>query len=86
MKYLQRGGGYYLNVGCSELIIKGEVGLLQFDEIDTFVPEGARLKDGRTVPADLLVMATGYKGQQDLMRLFFGDKIAERAGPVWVFQ
>ena len=85
MKYLQRGGGYYLNVGCSELIIKGEVGLLQFDEIDTFVPEGARLKDGRTVPADLLVMATGYKGQQDLMRLFFGDKIAERAGPVWGF-
>ena len=48
MKYLQRGGGYYLNVGCSELIIKGEVGLLQFDEIDTFVPEGARLKDGLT--------------------------------------
>ena len=85
MKYLQRGGGYYLNVGCSELIIKGEVGLLQFDEIDTFVPEGARLKDGRTVPADLLVMATGYKGQQDLMRLFFGDKIAERAGPSGVF-
>ena len=85
MKYLQRGGGYYLNVGCSELIIEGEVGLLQFDEIDTFVPEGARLKDGRTVPADLLVMATGYKGQQDLMRLFFGDKIAERAGPVWGF-
>ena len=85
MKYLQRGGGYYLNVGCSELIIEGEVGLLQFDEIDTFVPEGARLKDGRTVPADLLVMATGYKGQQDLMRLFFGDKIAERAGPSGVF-
>ena len=85
MRYLQRGGGYYLNVGCSELIIEGEVGLLQFYEIDTFVPEGARLKDGRTVPADLLVMATGYKGQQDLMRLFFGDKIAERAGPVWGF-
>ena len=66
-------------------VIEGEVGLLQFDEIDTFVPEGARLKDGRTVPADLLVMATGYKGQQDLMRLLFGDKIAERAGPVWGF-
>lgn len=85
MKYLQRGGGYYLNVGCSELIIDGEVGLLQFDEIETFVAEGARLKDGRTVPADLLVMATGYKGQQDLMRLFFGNEIAERAGPVWGF-
>jgi len=85
MKYLQRGGGYYLDVGCSQLIIDGDVGLLQFDEIDTFVPEGARLKDGGIVPADLLVLATGYKGQQDLMRLLFGDEIADRAGPVWGF-
>ncbi|MBC8452070.1 MAG: monooxygenase, partial [Rhodospirillaceae bacterium] len=85
MKYLQRGGGYYLDVGCSQLIIDREVGLLQFDEIDTFVPEGARLKDGGIVPADLLVLATGYKGQQDLMRLLFGDEIADRVGPVWGF-
>jgi hypothetical protein len=59
--------------------------LLQFDEIDTFTPEGARLKDGEIIPADLLVLATGYKGQQDLMRLLFGDEIANRAGPVWGF-
>lgn len=85
MKYLQRGGGYYLDVGCSQLIIDGDVGLLQFDEIDTFTPEGARLKDGEIIPADLLVLATGYKGQQDLMRLLFGDEIANRAGPVWGF-
>ena len=85
MKYLERGGGYYLNVGCSELIIEGAVGLLQWDEIDKFTPDGAQLKDGRTVAVDLIVLATGYKGQQDLLRLLFGDAIAERAGPVWGF-
>jgi cation diffusion facilitator CzcD-associated flavoprotein CzcO len=85
MKYLERGGGYYLNVGCSELIIEGEVGLLQWDEIDCFIAEGARLKSGDVIPADLVVLATGYKGQQDLLRLLFGDETAERAGPVWGF-
>src|SRR5947207_14817347 len=28
-KYLTRGGGYYFNVGCSDLIVKGEVDLIQ---------------------------------------------------------
>ena len=32
-KYLTRGGGYYFNVGCSDLIVKGEVGLAQFSDI-----------------------------------------------------
>ncbi|RYE36219.1 MAG: monooxygenase, partial [Hyphomicrobiales bacterium] len=28
-KYLIRGGGYYFNVGCSDLIVSGAIGLLQ---------------------------------------------------------
>jgi len=83
MMYLRRGGGYYFNVGCSELIIAGEVKLLQFADIDTFVANGAKLKDGKTVPAELLVLATGYKNQQDAVRLYLGDAIADRIGPVW---
>ena len=27
-KYLPRGGGYYFNVGCSDLIVEGKIGLL----------------------------------------------------------
>jgi len=85
MMYLRRGGGYYFNVGCSELIISGRVKLLQFADIDRFVGEGARLKDGSVVPAELLVLATGYKNQQEAVRLYLGDAIAERIGPVWGF-
>ena len=29
-KYLTRGGGYYFNVGCSELIIAGKVPVVEF--------------------------------------------------------
>ncbi len=84
-KYMNRGGGYYFNVGCSDLIIRGEVGLVQYDDIAAFVAEGARLKDGRLLRADLVVLATGYKGQQEQVRQLFGDAIAARVGPVWGF-
>ena len=83
MKYRRRGGGYYLDVGCSQLIIDGEIGLLQFDNIERFVPEGALLKDGTVKPADLLVLATGYHPQQELVRRLLGQDIADRVGQVW---
>jgi thioredoxin reductase len=84
-KYLTRGGGYYFNVGCSDLVVSGEIGLRQFSDIDSFVAEGARMKDGQTLDADLIVLATGYKGQQHLVRKLFGDEVAERVGPIWGF-
>jgi putative flavoprotein involved in K+ transport len=85
MMYLRRGGGYYFNVGASELIISSAIRLLQFADIERFVAEGAQLRGGRVVPAELLVLATGYKNQQETVRLYLGDEIAERIGPVWGF-
>jgi putative flavoprotein involved in K+ transport len=82
-KYLTRGGGYYFNVGCSELIVEGRIGLVQFSDIDGFVADGARLRAGDTLAADLIVLATGYKGQEHLVRRLFGDDVAERVGPIW---
>jgi hypothetical protein len=84
-KYLTRGGGYYFNVGCSELIVKGEIGLAQFADMTRFVREGALMRTGETLPADLIVLATGYKGPEHLVRKLFGDDIARRVGPIWGF-
>src|SRR6266481_6076135 len=84
-KYLTRGGGYYFNVGCSDLVVRGEIGLRQFSDIESFVTEGARMKSGETLAADLIVLATGYKGQQHLVRKLFGDEVAERVRPIWGF-
>jgi putative flavoprotein involved in K+ transport len=85
MKYRRRGGGYYLDVGCSGLIVSGEIRLLQFDRIERFVAEGALLKDGSIRPADLLVLATGYYSQQDYVRRILGDDVADRVGQIWGF-
>ncbi|MBK1658420.1 NAD(P)/FAD-dependent oxidoreductase [Paracraurococcus ruber] len=83
MKYFRRGGGYNLDAGSSALLIKGELGLLQYDRIERFTAAGARLTDGTVVPADLIVLATGYYPQQELVRRALGDAMAARIGPVW---
>ncbi len=83
MKYFRRGGGYNLDAGSSDLMIKGEIGLLQYDRIERFTAHGILLKDGSTLPADLLVLATGYYPQMELVRRALGEEMVERIGPVW---
>jgi cation diffusion facilitator CzcD-associated flavoprotein CzcO len=84
-KYLTRGGGYYFNVGCSDLVARREIAIRQFSDIESFVPNGARMKNGEVLAADLIVLATGYKPQEALVRQLFGEEIAARVGPIWGF-
>ena len=72
--YLTRGGGYYFNVGCSDLIIEGKIGRAQYDELQRVLPG-----------ADLVVLATGWKGQEALVGKLFGESVAARVGPIWGF-
>ena len=81
--YQSRGGGYYFDAGCSQMIVEGRIGLLQFDEIERFGPEGAVLRDGSVKPADLIVLATGYEGQAESARRILGEAVGARIGRVW---
>lgn len=83
--YRTRGGGYYFNVGCSDLIVEGKIGVLQSADIAGFEAGGARLRDGRLVPGELAVLATGYKAPDHLVGALFGEAVARRVGPVWDF-
>jgi cation diffusion facilitator CzcD-associated flavoprotein CzcO len=83
-KYLTRGGGYYFNVGASDMIVRGEIELAQFDEIGEFGPERSRIK-GEERPCDLVVQATGYLPQEVLVGRLFGEDVVERIGPIWGF-
>ena len=83
LKYNRRGGGYYINVGASDLIADGEIGLLQHSEIARFTESGILLADGSERNYDVVVFATGYRNQQEDVRALFGDEVAERVGPIW---
>jgi cation diffusion facilitator CzcD-associated flavoprotein CzcO len=83
MKFRRRHGGYYLDCGCADLIIGGQIGLTQWEDVEKFVPDGVRMRDGRVEKADLLVVATGYEPPSEVVRQLLGEDIATKVGHVW---
>ncbi len=81
----QSGGRSYFDAGCSQMVVDGCVGLIQYADIERFGPEGATMMDGSVKQADLIVLATGYEGQVAAARRILGDEVGDRMGPVWGF-
>ena len=83
-QYMTRGGGYYIDVGCSQLIIDGKIKMKQSpDGITGFDQRGLILKDGSKLDADIVVLATGYDNMRTTVRKVLGDGIADRLVDVW---
>ena len=83
MKVRRYHAGYYFNCGCSDLIVEGKIGIVHFRDIDKFGADGALMKDGSVEPADLIVMATGYQPQQQVVRDLLGKEVADKVGQIW---
>ncbi|KAJ5811914.1 hypothetical protein N7474_008215 [Penicillium riverlandense] len=83
VKYLQRGGGYYIDVGASQLIADGKIKVKQGQEISEILSNGLRFADGSELGADEVVLATGYQNMRTQARSIFGDEVADRVGDVW---
>jgi putative flavoprotein involved in K+ transport len=83
IKLLRYQAGYYLNVGCSDLIIDGKIKLKPGTEIERVTDNTVVFKDGSTLKADVIVFGTGYRPLQDAVRLLLGDEVADRVGPIW---
>ncbi|KAF2731016.1 putative flavin-containing monooxygenase YUCCA3 [Polyplosphaeria fusca] len=83
-KYVTRGGGYYIDVGCSKLIIDGKIGVVRSQGgIKGFEEGGLVLADGRRLEADIVVLATGYDNMRTSARKVLGEEVAERCRDVW---
>lgn len=83
MKYYQRGGGYYIDVGASQLIIDGKIKVKQGQELAQILPDGIEFADGSKLEADEIIFATGYQNMRTEARSIFGDQVADRVGDVW---
>lgn len=82
--YYTNGGGYYIDVGCSQLIIDGKIKLKRSPQgISSFTDCGLVLKDGSFLEADIVVLATGYDNMRTTVRKVLGDKVADRCKDVW---
>jgi putative flavoprotein involved in K+ transport len=83
MKALRTGTGYYLDVGCSELIASGGVGVRSGVEIARLTRTSAILTDGTEVPADVVVYATGYLPMNEWVARLVSREAADLIGPNW---
>lgn len=82
--YYTRGGGYYIDVGCSKLIIEKKIQIRQSpDGISGFKENALVLADGSALDADVVVLATGYDNMRTSARKIMGDKVADRCHDVW---
>jgi cation diffusion facilitator CzcD-associated flavoprotein CzcO len=75
-KYFQRGGGYYIDVGASQLIADGKIKIKQGQEISKVLPDGLEFADGSKLQADEIVFATGYQNMRTQTRELFGDEVS----------
>ncbi|RFU29280.1 hypothetical protein B7463_g7071, partial [Scytalidium lignicola] len=83
MKYYQRGGGYYIDVGCSQLIADKKIHIIQGTQISAIKDHSVVFADGREAEADEIIFATGYQNMRSTTRKIFGDEIAESVDDVW---
>lgn len=81
---MTRGGGYYIDVGCSQLIAEGKIKVHKSpDGIREFTPHFLILADGKELEADMVVLATGFDNMRTTVRKVLGDKVADRCKDVW---
>jgi len=80
--YLRRGAGYYIDVGASQMIIDGRIKLKR-GSVAELGERSALLSNCTTLPADLVVFATGYGNMSEWAAKLISPEIAARVGPVW---
>ena len=83
LKALRTGTGYYLDVGCSELIANGAVKVRSGIEVERLAEDRAVLSDGSEIEADVIVYATGYLPMDAWVRQLISAEVAEAVGPNW---
>jgi putative flavoprotein involved in K+ transport len=82
MKYLRRGGGFYIDVGASELICDGSIKLCH-GGVERLTEDSVILADGTELPADLVVYATGFRSMNSFVADIIGQDVADKVGKVW---
>lgn len=83
MKSARRGGGFYIDVGASELIADGTIGLAAGKGIDRIEPDAVVLQDGTRLPCDLIVHCTGFRSMNSFVADICGQATADAVGRVW---
>ena len=81
VKYLRRGSGYYIDVGASELVADGKIKLKR-GQAERYTANGI-VVDGDELPADIIVLATGYSSMNGWAAELIDQETADKVGKCW---
>ena len=82
-KFLRRFSGYYIDVGASELVADGRIGLKSGVTVERITERSVVLSDGTHLEADLIVCATGYLPMEHWVADHISQEVADRVGRCW---
>ncbi|KXN82269.1 putative indole-3-pyruvate monooxygenase YUCCA11 [Leucoagaricus sp. SymC.cos] len=83
VSFLARAGGYYIDVGASQLIIDRKIKLKNDSTISEVTETGLKFTDGSELPADVIVFSTGAGDARGIVRSICGDVIADKTKALW---
>ena len=83
MKAMRTGSGYYIDVGASDLIAKGDIAVRSGIEIRRVKEHSVELTDGSELVADLIVMATGFQSMNRTVAPIISEEVADKVGKCW---
>src|SRR5262249_46240015 len=82
LAYYRRAGGYYIDVGASDLIASGDV-KVKAARVAEILPDGVRLTDGTILPPDFLIYATGYRPLEEWVGELISSEVQAKIGRCW---
>jgi putative flavoprotein involved in K+ transport len=82
-KYPRRASGYYIDVGASDLIIRGEIKVRSGVGVREIRPQSVVLTSGEELPADVIAYATGYGPMNNWAEMLISKEVADKVGQCW---
>ncbi len=83
MKAFRTGSGYYIDVGASDLIIRGEIEVRSGVGVEGLSEDALLLTDGSEIPADAVILCTGFQSMHETVATIVSREAADRVGPCW---
>ncbi|KAK2462191.1 hypothetical protein APHAL10511_005779 [Amanita phalloides] len=80
-----KAGGYYLDVGASQLIADGKIKLKNDSQIKEFTEKGILFENGSHLDADVVIFATGLSNIKEHFYKICGDEVGNKCSTVWGF-
>ena len=80
---MRTASGYYIDVGGSDLIARGEIAVMSGAGVAGMTAGGLRLTDGREVAADVVIACTGYRSMNESVAAIVSRQAADATGPCW---